>query len=147
MEWRDNMINRVEIWICGRQSDLEEEAITVSAKGKCLEKEAMTYVFYDEVEADSKQVTQTMLQINWKEKQVKIKKMGAVQTNFIFQEGKKQTGNYRVEGMNFSIAIDTSKILLEEQDGKINLQMAYVLEMNADVISNCHMQIRIEKEK
>lgn len=97
------------------------------------------YIMYEEIQDDVKEPIKNMIKVRGNE--FILTKKGAVNFQMIFSEGKKTMTEYVTPYGNIMIALDTSKVLVEESQDRINIHIEYILEANYQFVADCHIDI------
>ena len=100
------------------------------------------YVIYDEVTEGFEENTRNMIKFN--DSCVEVSKKGLVNVHMVFEENKKNMTSYMTPYGNILIGIDTGSILVEEEEKRIHVEVAYTLEANYQYLADCRIEMNIK---
>lgn len=137
------MTRDVFVTISGTQfsSEMGEEPIEVISKGDYFFKNNKHYVVFEELLEGSSEITKSTLKFS--EKEVSLKRSGAMSMQLLFNLQMKTMSDYRTPFGNLVIGIDTKGIACDEQEEKIDLDVAYALEVNYEYLADCRLKVSI----
>ena len=64
-----------------------------------------------------------------------------------FVEGEKNISNYRTPFGTLIVGIDTTKIVFEEEEERMRLNILYHLNMNYDFVAECNITIDVRSKE
>lgn len=99
------------------------------------------YVVYDEVMEGFEETTRNMFK--FRDSYLEVSKKGLINVHMVFEENKKNMTSYMTPYGNILIGIDTSSILLEEEENRIHVEVAYTLEANYQYLADCRIEMNI----
>lgn len=140
------MTKDVEILVRGLQFGEAEdtEEIEVLQKGQYYNRNGTHYLIYEEpVEGTAATIKNT---IKFKAGEAQVIKKGAIQTCLSFYENKKILTNYQTPYGVFLIGIDTSRIVIEESEETLRLQIEYKLDINEEFLADCRILVETKKD-
>lgn len=138
------MTQKVLLTLQGMQFDQSGEnadQIGITADGDYYKKNDKHYVLYEEVAEGFVQPTKNRLKFS--EDIVELSRSGPVNVHMVFQENKKNLTNYITPFGQILMGIDTKEIQVTEREEQITVEVHYVLEINDEFLSDCHMKIDI----
>lgn len=138
------MTKEVTIYVCGIQHGSEEKT-EITSKGSYYFKRDKQYLVYEEKSGDSSDITKNLVRFDNKE--VSITKSGAINTNMIFREGSKIISDYATPYGSIKMGFDTQKVIVEESDEEIRIDIKYALETNGAFLANCETIIKITGQR
>ena len=139
-----SMTQKVLLTLQGMQFDQSGEnadQIGATADGDYYKKNDKHYVLYEEVTEGFDQPTRNRLKFS--EDMVELSRSGSVNVHMVFRENKKNLTNYNTPFGQILMGIDTKTIRVTEREERITVEVHYVLEINDEFLSDCHMKIDI----
>lgn len=137
------MTKEVLLSITGLQFDASEEEndVQMVTAAEYYKKNNSHYVLYEEADEGTAEVTKNI--IKFKENALEITKRGFINVHMIFEEHKKNLTNYATPFGDILIGIDAKKISVEDEEGKIRVDVEYTLDANYEFLADCkiHMEI------
>lgn len=129
--------------IVSYQKDAEGEIhqIKTQAAGQLFEREDALYILYTEMQEDGGNSIKNLLKIEEKTGRVSLKKSGAVSWKAEFEEGKYQLSEYQTPYGSLGMGVETDKVLLEKEEKKISLHLAYTLYIQEEKQAECRLEI------
>ncbi len=103
------------------------------------------YVIYDEVMEGFEESTKNI--IKFKENSLDLTKKGLVNVHMVFEEDKKNMTSYSTPYGNLLIGIDAKKVRLEEEEGRIVVNVDYALEINYEHFADCKIKVDIRSKE
>lgn len=135
------MTKEVLVSISGLQFEVDEdEAVEVITAGEYYLKQGKHYILYEELQPGEGS-TKNTIKIN--EDQVDILKRGVSNVHMVFQEGQQNMTYYNTPYGNLLIKINTTKIILKEEEDTLLVTVEYGLDVNYTHVSDCIIQIKI----
>ena len=123
----------------GSSEDTEIETVTAAEYYK---RNNSHYVMYEEAFEGFEGTTKNIPK--FKDNSLDLTKKGLVNVHMIFEENKKNMTNYSTPYGDILIGIDASKIRMQENEEKIQVDVDYALEMNYEHLADCHISIGIQ---
>jgi len=123
---------------------------TVSADGDKIEtitpaeyykRNGSHYVIFDEAVEGFLENTKNI--IKFKENSLDLTKKGLINVHMIFEENKKNMTNYATPYGNILIGIDARSVKMKEQEGHIEVDVDYALEINYEHFADCKIKMDI----
>ena len=121
------------------QNTSDGDNIEVIQQGQYYHRGNMHYLVYEEPLEGSDQVTKNMLKFN--ESSLSYTKKGPLSGSMLFDTTEKNLSNYVTPFGNIIMGIDTKKIDIKEEDGRLNLKVDYSLDVNYEYMADCHICI------
>ncbi len=81
--------------------------------------------------------------IKFKENSLDLTKKGLINVHMIFEENKKNMTNYATPYGNILIGIDARSVKMKEQEGHIEVDVDYALEINYEHFADCKIKMDI----
>lgn len=133
------MGKRVLVTVRGYQKDgVEEGAVELVAAGDISYRNGKYYLCYEEVdeeESGENGLTKTRLKIEEDGGCVELVKKGLINTTMVFKPNGSTTSFYDSPYGKMLMEINTSDLLFSYNDGKMEIKMSYILNMNHQPIS------------
>ncbi len=139
------MTKNVLISVTGIQFEIdEEEAIEIITWGNYYCKNGKQYILYDE--KDEHQATiKNRIKIDGN--CIEMRKNGAVTTNMVFEEGKKNISYYNTEFGTLLVEVEASSITILEREDMLYIKILYSMSVNYAHISDCKVEIKVREDK
>ena len=144
------MTKDVLITISGLQtavSDMENEdnePIEVINAGTYYFKDGKHYIFFEEVAEGIPGVTKAQIRLKGIECLEVIKK-GIANMHMVFEKGKTNRCVYKTPFGELNLGISTSRIIVNEQEDNIDIQVEYAMDVNYDPLAECVIKINIKE--
>lgn len=138
------MTQKVLLTLQGTQFDQSGEnadQIKMTADGDYYKKNDKHYVLYEEITEGFDQPTRNRLKFS--KDMVELSRSGPANVHMVFRENKKNLTNYNTPFGQILMGIDTKTIRVTEREERISVEVHYVLEINDEFLSDCHMHIDI----
>ena len=103
------------------------------------------YVIYDEMNEGFKESTKNI--IKFKENSLDLTKKGLINVHMVFEENKKNMTSYSTPYGNLLIGIDAKKVRLNEEEGRIVVNVDYALEVNYEHLADCNIKLDIRPKE
>lgn len=123
------------------ETDEELDKIETICTGEYYYRNGAHYILYEELQEGVEEPVKNMIKVKGQE--FSITKRGEINVQMIFAEGKKTMTNYCTPMGNILIALDTTKVAVEEQEDKLQIHIDYGLEANYQYIADCHIFIQV----
>lgn len=138
------MVKDVIISVTGNQElDNDTSVIELQTEGKLCRKNGVYYIIYKETEVTGMEGTTTMLKM--KDKIVTIVRKGKVNSQMVFEEGKKNVSYYDTNVGAFSMGIFTTKSSVDIDDDGGIISLKYKVEINSQTTGNNFFDIKVRK--
>ncbi len=135
------MTKEVFITMEGIQKGLEDEPILTRASGTYHKLRDKHYIqFEEQAEEGQGGVSNRIIIVS---NQVEMKKKGAVDSEMVFDLDRKTEVIYRTSYGTLFFEAQTSRVMVKEEEDKIEVILEYSLFSNDDLISENHTRIRI----
>ena len=126
-------------------SDEELDMIETICPGRYYYKNGAHYLLYEEVMEDFFESARSMIKL--RDKDFTLIKIGAVNAQMVFSEGKKTMTDYQTPLGNILIALDTKKIEVHEDEDCMEIHITYGLEANYQFIADCNITIIVKSHQ
>ncbi len=103
------------------------------------------YILYDEMMEGEETPIKNMIKL--REKEFTLTKKGSVNVQMVFEEGKKTMTSYATPFGNIMMALDTTKLMTEEESDVIRVHIEYGLEANYQHIADSQITVTIAARK
>jgi uncharacterized beta-barrel protein YwiB (DUF1934 family) len=138
------MVKDVIISVTGNQKiDNDTAVIELHTEGKLCRKNGVYYIIYKESEVTGMEGTTTMLKME--DKIVTIVRKGKVNSQMVFEEGKKNVSYYDTSLGAFSMGIFTTKSSVDIDDDGGIVTLKYKVEINSQTAGNNFFDIKVRK--
>ncbi|MCR5302979.1 MAG: DUF1934 domain-containing protein [Lachnospiraceae bacterium] len=121
-------------------SDGNAADVEVITPAKYYRRGKSHFLLYDE-EDEEGNTTGNIIRI--KDKLIEVTKRGEINAHMIFEEKKKNLTDYSTPFGNVMIGVETSKVLVDEQENRISVRVDYGLDINYEHLSNCSFRMEI----
>lgn len=140
------MTKDVLISVTGTQfSNTPEEPVELVTSGSYFKKNNKHYVIYDELIEDMGITTKNTLKFD--DSAFNLIRNGAVNTNMLFEENKRNITSYNTPFGSLSIGIDASKIDIKEEDERIDVDIDYAIDVNCEHLADCKIKLTVKSCK
>ncbi len=119
-----------------------DEAVEVITNGTYFKKNNKHYVMYDELIDGMNIITKNTLKFN--DTEFNLIRNGAVNTNMLFEENKRNITSYNTPFGSLSIGIDASKIEVKEADEEINVDIDYAIDINCEHLADSKISLSVK---
>lgn len=142
------MTKEVLLTISGLQDQFEEgmdqdEPIEIITPANYFFKNGKHYILYEEVQEGVPGVAKNKIKITGNEK-IEIMKSGSLNTHMTFQEHQKNVTFYQTPFGEMQVGMTTRRILLEEREDRIAMELDYELEINDESYAECNLKMSIQ---
>lgn len=124
--------------------DSEEGDISVITAGTYYFKNGKHYILYEELVGDVDGVTRNTLKIDGS--RIEMIKGGAARSHMVFEPGKTDVSCYVTPFGQMMVSVTTGKIKIKELPDQLKVGIDYMLEINYEKISDCHIEIEISSK-
>lgn len=124
------------------QNDEELDKIETIYPGEYYFRNQAHYILYDECLEGQDEPVKNMIKI--KPQELVITKKGPVNVQMVFNEGKKTITSYITPFGNMLIAMDTTKLDIEENADDMLVHIEYALEANYQYVADCNIRVEIK---
>lgn len=107
--------------------------------GNYYEKNGVRYLLYDESMEGLDQPVKNVVKI--RPDTMEILKRGGVNVHMTFRRGVTVMASYVTPFGEMLVGITTERIRLEETDGTLCVRVEYILEINGQQVSRCHITL------
>ena len=138
------MEKEVLIALKGLQFALDEEganALETITPAEYYKRNGSHYVIFDEAVEGFLENTKNIFK--FKENSLDLTKKGLINVHMIFEENKKNMTNYATPYGNILIGIDARSVKMKEQEGHIEVDVDYALEINYEHFADCKIKMDI----
>lgn len=118
------------------------EKIETFMTGTYYEKNGTHYILYDEMIEGLEKPTKN--KVKFGDHFLELIRRGLVNVHMVFEENKKNRTSYQTPYGNIPIAIDTKKIHITQEPGRIIVNVDYVLEISDGYFSDCQIVMKIQ---
>lgn len=137
------MTKDVLVTVRGKQLvDDESEVIEVINMGSYYEKNGKTYIRYEEQMEDGDGTVSNTIKIS--DEGVEMTKKGAVGAQMLFRENERINSCYDTPFGMLMMVVHTKSIECKIEENLIELDIAYDIEMNGELMSDAHVYIKVE---
>ena len=136
------MTKDVMISIRGLQfmDDDSDDEIETLQRGQYYEKGDSRFLIFDEYMEGFTEPAKNVMR--FKEKEMTLTKRGLINVQLDFEEGKKNLTSYRTPFGVIMLGVDTGKIMIEEKEDELLLQIEYTLEADYQFVADCQISVR-----
>lgn len=127
------------------QTDEELDKIESIYPGEYYNRSGAHYIMYEELMEEEKTPIKNMIKL--REKEFTLTKKGIINVQMVFTEGKKTMTSYVTPFGNIMIALDTSRVAVEENENELKIHIDYGLEANYQYIADCHITVSVAARK
>ncbi len=140
------MTRDVLITIRGLQNgpETDGEPIEMTTTGEYFYKNNKHYLIYEEVMEGEAKTTKN--RIKAAQGMMELTKNGIVNVHMLFEENKKNVTHYHTPYGSLTMGIDAKQVLLEEEEDRMQITVAYGLEMNGEFVADCNIQIVVKSK-
>lgn len=133
------MDKNVLLKIKGLQFEFDNnEPIEVIIRGKYYNRNGKHFILYDEVDENG-ECTKNSIKVS--KEDVELIKKGTSNTHMLFQKGRKNLTCYTTPYGSMMIGINATKLNIDEQENKLEVDIDYILDVNYNYISDCRIKI------
>ena len=123
--------------------DGSEEPIEIIVPGQYYRKNGNHYFRYEEIFEDFSEPTANYIKIT-PGGTMEVRKTGVVNTNMVFEKGRKNLTSYTTPFGTLQMAITTTGTELEVREHVVEMKADYALDFNEEHVADCFIQIRAE---
>lgn len=140
------MTKDVIISISGLQvgEGVDGEPIEVITTGEYFYKNGKHYLLFEELVEGERQSIKSRVKIS--EDGMELTKSGAVHVHMVFDKGHKNLTHYDTAYGSLLIGIDTRRILLQEAEDELNVEVDYILEFDQRHGADCSIKINVKSQ-
>ena len=121
--------------------DPKGDRIEIITPGSYYKKRDKHYVFYDEVNEGTDEITKNTVRFD--SDMLSISKSGFANVEMIFEKNKRNMTNYITPYGTLLVGVDTDRIDIRESDDVINIDIDYALDINYEHLANCSIKMEI----
>ncbi len=123
------------------QQEEAEEPISVMTTGHFFIRDGVRYVCYEEIFEEAGVSTTNTVKIL--PDMLEVKKEGAVSVEMLFQEHHKTATLYGTPFGDIEMGIATTRYRMQESQDKLDVSVAYALELNGEHAADCELRIEV----
>ena len=120
------------------------EPVELITTGSYYQKNGKHYILYDEVMEGVAEPTKNTIKIG--SDSLDITKRGAINVHMMFEKGKQNVTYYYTPYGSLLIGIDTTRIVLKEEEHAIDLTVDYALEVNYAYVADCTITMHVAEK-
>lgn len=120
----------------------ELDQIQTICPGEYYYRNGAHFILYEEQEEDYPEPVKNMIKL--RDKEFSITKKGLYNVQMVFSEGKKSMADYMTPFGSILVAMDTTKVEVEETQEKIRIHIQYGLEVNYQYIADCEITVQVD---
>ncbi|MDR1801756.1 MAG: DUF1934 domain-containing protein [Lachnospiraceae bacterium] len=119
----------------------ENDIIEVITPARYVFRSKKHYITYEEfVEGFNGSIKNTVI---ISEDKVEIRKKGITNSSLIFENSKINIAKYHIPYGELNVGIHTKDLRITETPDEIDVLILYELEINGEMISNCHIKMKV----
>lgn len=134
-----------------RGTDGETQVFKNKSRGRLSVREGALYAVYEEQTEEAQEKTgeavemivKNLLKIEEEPFRVSLKKSGAVSWRMTFEQGKRETAEYKTPYGVLRIGTETKRVTLKKEQEKTSLQLLYTLFIQGEKQADCRLEIEI----
>ncbi len=123
----------------------EPESIEIMTGGKYCLRNGRHYIKYDENYEGFSEPAQNLVKLD--DHIFEVRKKGLLDVQMVFEKEKKTISYYKTPYGTMRMGITTTYMKLEEKLDRIMMEVDYALEMNDELVGNCHLEMKIQEKK
>ena len=121
----------------------EPETVELVTEGIVYEKEGKTFITYHESEVTGMDGTRTLIKVA--PEKIVLTRSGTINSQMIFEAGKRNDSYYDTQYGGFTISIHTLKFNLAYDDRVVAFNISYELDFNGSPTGENFLSVRAEK--
>ncbi len=118
--------------------------VEVVTAGEYYQKNGKHYLFYEEAVEGSREHIENRLKIG--EGSLEVTKKGLIRTHMVFEKGRKTRTSYETPFGGIEMEFATSKVLLQESEESMDLQVCYSMEMDNVFLADCSIRVNVKSK-
>ena len=118
--------------------------VEVVTAGEYYQKNGKHYLFYEEAVEGSREHIENRLKIG--EGSLEVTKKGLIRTHMVFEKGRKTKTPYETPFGSIEMEFATSKVLLQESEEFMDLQVCYSMEMDNVFLADCSIRVNVKSK-
>ncbi|MCI8334560.1 MAG: DUF1934 domain-containing protein [Lachnospiraceae bacterium] len=118
--------------------------VEVVTAGEYYQKNGKHYLFYEEAVEGSREHIENRLKIG--EGSLEVTKKGLIRTHMVFEKGRKTKTSYETPFGGIEMEFATSKVLLQESEESMDLQVCYSMEMDNVFLADCSIRVNVKSK-
>lgn len=141
------MQKEVLIHVSGLQmmDDLgEEHPVEIVVPGEYYFRNGSHYLRYEELMEDFPQPTVNYIKIS--KDGIEVRKKGPVNTQMVFEQGKKNVALYSTPYGTIRMGISATSLKLTENATSIDMRVDYSLDMNEEHVADCSLAVQAQEK-
>ena len=136
------MTKEVNVTICGRQHDIDDEPVELTLPGTYYLKNGKHYVLYEEPSDDGGEPIRN--RVKFHDGHFDIVKRGAVSSALSFIQNERTSSVYRTGAGDVMMEMETRDIIINEMEHRIHTKVVYALYINEQFISECEVDFKVK---
>lgn len=122
-----------------------EEPVEVVTNGSYFKKNNKHYVMYEEIIDGMNIMTKNTLKFD--DSAFNLIRNGAINTNMLFEENKRNITSYNTPFGSLSIGIDASRIDVQESTDEIKVDIDYSIDVNCEHLADSKITLSVKPVK
>ena len=118
--------------------------VEVVTAGEYYQKNGKNYLFYEEAVEGAREHIENRLKIG--EGSLEVTKKGLIRTHMVFEKGRKTKTSYETPFGGIEMEFATSKVLLQESEESMDLQVCYSMEMDNVFLADCSIRVNVKSK-
>lgn len=141
------MTKDVLVSVTGTQFSMAntDEPVEIVTNGSYYKKNNKHYVMYDELIDGMNVITKNTLKFD--NNGFNLIRNGAINTNMLFEQNKRNITSYNTPFGSLSIGIDASKIDIVEEKEEIKVDIDYAIDVNCEHLADCKITLSVKSMK
>jgi uncharacterized beta-barrel protein YwiB (DUF1934 family) len=138
----------VQITIQGLQimENEENESVKTNAKGTYYEKGGSHYVLYDEPFDEYGNPIRSRIKFNDSERRLQMHKSGPVETDMLFEIGRRNISNYKTPYGTMHIGVKATGMEFNKEADRMVIVVDYEMDVDGEYLADCNININIESQ-
>ncbi|MGN0484402.1 MAG: DUF1934 domain-containing protein [Lachnospiraceae bacterium] len=121
------------------------EPIEMVTPATYYQKNGKHYVMYEEVMEGFSETTKNRIKIS--SDSLEISRKGSMNTTMSFEKNKKKVSTYCTPFGSMLMGIQAHEIEITEKEERIEVHLAYRIELNDNPVADCDLQLCIQSQK
>jgi len=122
-------------------AESEKDELELLVPGEYFERGGSRYILYEEQSTDFEEPIKNLVKITGKK--VELRKRGLITANLVFDENTENMSHYTTPFGSIVMGIAATKIEISDSPDKLEIKMAYKLELNYEHGSDCNIEIKV----
>ena len=119
------------------------DKLELITQGKVYHKDGKIYIQYKESEVTGLEGTSTTIKLM--EDKVVLTRSGSMNSQMIFESGKRNVSYYDTPYGGFTIGVSTTSAHIHDEENKLNVQIEYEMDMNGKILGFNHLNVEAVK--